>query len=109
MGHQAVVGADGAGLCAAAAKIAAIGQFRQARHQGPVQLNVPILPGAQQAAMLHVFVVEAAQDFRTIGGAVDFVASAGLKMWQASEQVWQRVQCSMVSSSGCRKVQLFPW
>ncbi len=48
VGHQAVVGADGAGLGAAAAEVAAVGQLDQARHQRPVQLDVAVLPGRKQ-------------------------------------------------------------
>ena len=58
MSHQAVVRADGAGLGAAAAEIAAVRQFREARHQRPVQLDIAVLPGGEQTAVFDVFEIQ---------------------------------------------------
>ena len=78
VGDQAVVDADRAGLRAAPAEVAAVGQLDQARDQRPVELDVAVLPGREQAAVLDVLEVEAAQDLGAVGRPVELVAAAGL-------------------------------
>ena len=49
VGDEAVVDADRAGLRAAPAEVAAVGQLDQARDQRPVQLDVAVLPAPRAA------------------------------------------------------------
>ncbi len=77
--HQAIVATDRAGLGAAPAQVAAIGQFGETGHQRPVQVDVAVLPGRDQAAAFDEFEIETAQDLGTIRRTVEFVASAGLE------------------------------
>ena len=77
--HQAVVGADRAGLRAAPAQVAAVGQLDQPRHQRPVHLHVAVLPGREQAAVLDELEVQPAHQLRPVGRPVELVAPARLE------------------------------
>ena len=77
VGHQAVVRADGAGLGAPPAEIAAVRQLGQPRDQRPVQVDFAVLPGGEQAAAPHVLEIQAAHDLGAKRGAVQLVVPAG--------------------------------
>jgi hypothetical protein len=71
--------ADGAGLRAAPAEVAAVGELGQAGHGRPVELDLAVPEvGQQAAALLHVLLVEAAHDLGPVGGPVDRVLPAHL-------------------------------
>ena len=76
-GDEAVVHTDGAGLGAATAKVAAVGQFAQTGNGLPVQAHVTVTPFGQRL-FLHILLVDAAEDFRAVVGTVHLVVAGHL-------------------------------
>ena len=76
-GDQTVVHADGTGLRAATAQVAAVGQFAQTRHGLPVQAHVAVAPFGQRL-LLDVLLVDAAEDFGPVVGPVHFILAGHL-------------------------------
>src|ERR1019366_7414001 len=63
VGHQAIIEADWAGLRAPPAQVAAVRKLDEPRHQGPVQLDVAVLPGGEETAPFDALEIEPPQDF----------------------------------------------
>ena len=76
-GDQTVVHADGAGLGAATAQVAAVGQFAQTRHGLPVQAHVAVTPFGQRF-LFDILLVDAAEDFGPEVGPVHFILAGHL-------------------------------
>ena len=71
-GDEAVIHTDGADLGATTAEVATVGEFGQTGNGLPVEIHVAIAP-LSEGFLLHVLLVDAAEDFGTEVGAIHFV------------------------------------